>query len=51
MNEIVAYFYAEEDNYNRMHQVSYLPNLTEDEIADDLFHCWGKVVIVGYEKF
>ena len=46
--EIVVSFYAPEDNYVRMREHSYGPELTKKEIADDLFEMYGPCSIVGY---
>ena len=49
--EIIVSFYAPEDNYVRMREHSYRPELTEKEIANDLFETYGPCSIVGYKYY
>ena len=49
MREIIVSFYAPEDNYERMREVSFVPTATTKEIADNLEWSYGgKCQIVGY---
>ena len=48
--EILVYFYCQMDDYKNSHCVSYKPDVTKKEIADDLEHSFGKVMIIGYEE-
>jgi hypothetical protein len=50
MEKIIAYFYCQEDNYKRIHQVSYKIDTTKKEIINDLEHSFGKITIIGYEN-
>ena len=50
VTEIIVYFYCPMDDYKNSHSVSYKPDTTRKEIADDLEHCFGKVMIIDYEE-
>ena len=50
VKEIVVSFYCIEDNYERIHEISYEPTTTRKEIITDLERTWGNVMIVGFRE-
>ena len=50
IKEILAYFYCSMDDYKNYHCVSYNPDVKRREIADDLEHSFGKIMIIKYEE-
>ena len=50
VKEILAYFYSPMDDYKNCHCVSYNPDVTRKEIADDLEHSFGNIMIIEYEE-
>lgn len=51
VKEIVVSFYCMEDDYERIHEVSYEPTMTRKEITTDLERNWGNVMIVGFCEY
>ena len=48
----IVYFFCESDEYQKLREVSYLPDTTMKEIEQDLIHCFGcEVQIIGYEYY
>ena len=50
IKEILTYFYCPMDDYKNYHCVSYNPDVTRKEIADDLEHSFGNIMIIKYEE-
>ena len=50
VKEILVYFYCLMDNYENSHCVSYNQDVTRKEIADDLEHSFGNIMIIKYEE-
>ena len=50
VKEILAYFYSPMDDYKNCHCVSYNSDVTRKEIADDLEHSFGNIMIIEYEE-
>lgn len=50
ITEILVYFYCPMDDYKNYHCVSYNPDVSRKEIANDLEHSYGNIMIIGYEE-